>query len=283
MRFSPLRPPLDNSPMTSAELAQALRAGRPVFGTLIASPSPKWPRAVQDSGLDFVFLDTEHIALDRAQLSWMCQTYARMGVPPVVRIPSPDPFAACMALDGGAGGIIAPYIETAEQAQALRGAVKFRPVKGERLARRLAGEPFEPALEDYLRESNRQPLIVNIESAPALRELDSILAVPDLDAVLIGPHDLSCSLGFPEQYDQPEFLDACETIFRKARAAGIGAGIHFTGSVEEMTRFHQLGANLLIHSSDISLFQKHLQFDLDALKRSIGIQNEHSASAPLNI
>ena len=84
--------------MTTAEFTQKLRAGQLVCGTLIVSPSPMWPVALEASGLDFVFIDTEHIALDRAQLSWMCQTYARMGLPPLVRIPSPDPFAATMAL-----------------------------------------------------------------------------------------------------------------------------------------------------------------------------------------
>ncbi|HEY6169225.1 MAG TPA: aldolase/citrate lyase family protein [Verrucomicrobiae bacterium] len=265
--------------MNPQELAQALRAGRTVFGTCIVSPSPKWPRALEGSGLDFVFLDTEHVALDRAQLSWMCQTYSRMGLPPVVRIPSPDPFAACMVLDGGAGGVIAPYIESVAQVQALRGAVKFRPVKGERLSQRLSGGPFEPALENYLRERNTQPLIINIESTPAMRALDEILAVPDLDAVLIGPHDLSCSLGMPEEYDRPEFLAACETIFRKARAAGIGAGIHFSGSVEQLARFHELGANLLIHSSDITIFGTHLRLEIAEVKRMRGIQSSSAAKA----
>ena len=112
---------------------ERLRSGENVFGTLIVSPSPMWPRALEGSGLDFVFIDTEHIALDRAQVSWMCQTYARMGLAPIVRIPSPDPFEATKMLDGGAAGIIAPYVETAAQAQALRGAVKLRPIKGRRL------------------------------------------------------------------------------------------------------------------------------------------------------
>ncbi len=259
--------------MNSAQLTAKLRSGAPVFGTLVVSTSPKWPRALENSGIDFVFLDTEHVALDRAQLSWMCQTYSRMGLPPVVRIPSPDPFAACMALDGGAGGIIAPYIETVTQVQALRGAVKFRPVKGDRLSQRLAGGEFEPALETYLRERNTQPLIINIESVPAMRALDDILAVPEIDALLIGPHDLSCSLGMPEQYDRPEFLAACETIFRKARQAGIGAGIHFSGSVEQLSRFQSLGANLLIHSSDITIFQRHLRSEIDAIKSRCGVGN----------
>jgi 2-keto-3-deoxy-L-rhamnonate aldolase RhmA len=62
--------------MTPADLSKDLRDGKTVFGTLIVSPSPRWPEVVRGCGLDFVFIDTEHIALDRAQLSWMCQTYA---------------------------------------------------------------------------------------------------------------------------------------------------------------------------------------------------------------
>src|SRR5258708_17105307 len=149
-----------------------------VFGTLIVSPSPMWPRALEGSGLDFVFIDTEHIALDRVQVSWMCQAYSRMGLPPIVRIPSPDPFEATKMLDGGAAGIIAPYIETAEQAQALRGAVKLRPIKGRRLEDRLEEKPFEPELEQYVHGRNTQALILNIESVPPLEALDEILAVP---------------------------------------------------------------------------------------------------------
>src|SRR5213076_646100 len=100
--------------------------------------------------------------------------------------------------------------------------------------------------------------------------LDEILAVPDLDAVLIGPHDLSCSLGIPEQYAHPKFREAVRTIFRKARAAGVGAGIHFWGDLDLEAAFVRDGANLLIHSADISLFQKHLQLELNALKESLG-------------
>jgi 2-keto-3-deoxy-L-rhamnonate aldolase RhmA len=261
--------------MNAAELRRRLLAGETLFGTLIVSPSPRWPDAVRRCGLDFVFIDTEHIALDRAQLSWMCQIYSALGLPPLVRIPSPDPYAATMVLDGGAAGIIAPYVETAQQAQTLRGAVKLRPIKGQRLRDMLDGAPIEPELESYLNSSTGERLlIVNIESVPAIRALDEILTVPGLDAVLIGPHDLSCSLGVPERYDHPEFLAACEVIFRKARAAGIGAGIHFWGGVDQQVRFLRMGANLLIHSADILLFQKHLSSELESIKQTAGLRVE---------
>jgi len=258
--------------MNVSLLRRRLRAGEILFGTLIVSPSPRWPEVVHGCGLDFIFIDTEHIAIDRAEVSWMCRTYAALGLPPLVRVPSPDPFAAAMALDAGAAGVIAPYVETAAQVQALRGAVKMRPIKGAKLDQMLGGAAVEPELESYVSDgAKNRLLIVNIESVPGMDALDRVLAVPGLDGVLIGPHDLSCSLGHPERYDHPEFLGACETIFRRARAARVGAGIHFWGSVEQQVRFLQLGANMLIHSADISLFQKHLCGELEAIKHAVGL------------
>ena len=78
--------------MTPVELKNALHNGGPVFGTLIVSPSPFWPKVISDCGLDFVFIDTGHIALDRSQVSWMCRCYKAMGLPPLVRIVSPSPY-----------------------------------------------------------------------------------------------------------------------------------------------------------------------------------------------
>jgi 4-hydroxy-2-oxoheptanedioate aldolase len=271
--------------MKSPELRQRLLSGDPLFGTLIVSTSPRWPEAVSGSGLDFVFIDTEHIAIDRAELSWMCQAYAALGFPPLVRIPSPDPYTATMVLDGGATGVIAPYIETVEQVQALRGAVKMRPIKGRKLQQLLDGKAAGPALEALLRQGAEQRLlIINIESRQAIENLDTLVQVSGLDGVLIGPHDLSCNLGIPEQYDNPDFLAACETIFRKARAAGIGAGIHFWGDVEQQARMLKLGANLLIHSGDILLFKKHLVAELDAVREAAGITwTDNRTGAGINI
>lgn len=267
--------------MNARDLGTAFRHGGPVFGTLLVSTSPRWPDVVRGAGLDFVFIDTEHIAIDRTTLSWMCQTYAALGLAPLVRISAPDPYQATMVLDGGAVGVIAPYVETPAQVRALRGAVKLRPIKGQRLDRLLAGEVPEPELAATLQAGAAERLlIVNIESVPAIAALDAILAEPGLDGVWIGPHDLSCSLGRPERYDTPEFLGACATIFRQARAAGVGAGIHFWGTPEDGARFLQLGANVLVHSADISLFQKHLRLELAAIKRSAGVDESVRGAAP---
>ena len=259
--------------MNSQQLGVALRSGQRVYGTLVISPAPSWPMQVKRLELDFVFIDTEHVSLDRHQLSWMCQTFRALEIAPLVRIPSPDPYQATMVLDGGAGGVIAPYIETVEQVKALRGAVKLRPLRGQYLQRIVDGqEDCGGELSQYLKDYNKNHLlIINIESQPAMDALDEILHVPDIDAVLIGPHDLSCSLGIPEQYDHPKFDEAVRTIIRKARGHGIGAGMHFwAGLNQQVTWAREENLNLIIHRADILAFFEYMNREMNEIKEALG-------------
>lgn len=257
--------------MTGEQLIDTLHGDGRAYGTCTVSPSPRWPNALKSAGLDFVFIDTEHNTLDRSQVGWMCRTYAALGIAPIVRIPAPDPYQATVALDDGATGVVAPYVETVAQVQALRGAIKHRPLKGARLGARLRGESISGELDDYMAAGNAgHVFIVNIESQPAIDALDDLLAVPDLDGVLIGPHDLSCNLGVPEQYDHPDFIAAVRTIFGKARAAGLGAGIHFWGEPEKQAEMLNMGANFLIHSADLLLVRKHLTRELKQIRELMG-------------
>src|SRR5262245_36769914 len=235
--------------MNGREIIRALHEGRYVFSSAAVSPSPLWPNLVKQAGIDFVFVDTEHIPLDRQTLSWICQTYQALGLPPVVRLPCNDPFEACKVLDAGAGGVIGPYLETADQVRALAGAVKLRPLKGRRLQEALRDRrTLEPELAEYLEKRNGDKiLIANIESVPAIENLHDICSVAGLDAVLIGPHDLSCSLGIPEQYDHPRFDEAVRKIFQTARGHGVGAGIHFWLSMEREIAWSRAGGNLVMH------------------------------------
>ncbi len=257
--------------MTGRDIIQALHDGKRVFSSAIVAMSPQWPSLAKQTGIDFVFVDTEHIPLDRQTLSWICQTYQALGLPPVVRIPCNDPFEACKVLDAGAGGVIGPYVETAEQVRGLVGAVKLRPLKGRRLQEALRDRStLEPELADYLEQRNGDKiLIVNIESVPAIENLHEICSVPGLDAVLIGPHDLSCNLGIPEQYDHPRFDEAVRTVFRIAREHGVGAGIHFWLGLEQEITWAKAGGNLVMHSSDLATFSRTLKSDIDHLRKAL--------------
>lgn len=255
--------------MNGKQLSAALRAGEMVYGTAIYSNSPRWPNVVKNLGLDMVFIDTEHTPHDRNTLSWMCAAYGALNLAPVVRIPSPDPYEASKALDGGASGVIAPYIESVEQVKALGGAVKYSPLKGDRLQAFLDGEALEPELDAYLRQRNaNHVLIINIESVPAMQRLDEILSLPYVDAVLIGPHDLSCSLGIPEQWEHPAQEKAIRQIIAACRAHDKGIGIHHNFMHQEI-EWVKAGANLVMHSSDISAFNRALTQEFKAIREAL--------------
>lgn len=258
--------------MRGRDIRKALHTGKLVYSTAVTAPSPRFPGFLRRAGVDFVFIDSEHTPLGREMLSWMCLAFSGVGIPPVVRIPHPDAAEAAKVLDGGAGGVIGPYVETPEQVRAMAGAVRWRPLKGRRLQDALRDpNTLEPELRTYLEARNQDTLLIlNIESVPAIENLDNILSVPGIDSVLIGPHDLSCSLGIPEQYRHPRFDEAAKTIFRKARAHGVGAGIHFWEGIEQEVAWSRAGANLIMHTSDQSMISQQLERDLEELRTALG-------------
>ena len=267
--------------MTGHQIRTALHAGERVYSTAVIGVSHRWPEAVQHAGCDFVFIDSEHTPLDRQTLAWLSQAYRAVGIPPVIRIPRPDPYEAAKVLDGGAGGVIAPYVESAAEVRALAAAARYRPLKGSRVAAAVRDpESLEPELRQYLEERNADTiLIANIESVPAIEHLDEICSVPGLDAVLIGPHDLSCSLGIPEQYDHPRFDEAVRTIFRTARQHNVGAGIHFWGDLDQELQWARAGGNLIMHSSDLAFFRQQLAQDLDQIRAALDDERNHAQSS----
>ena len=211
-----------------------------VYGTCIISPSPHYIQVAKACSLDFVFLDTEHIPLDRHQLSWMCRSYAEANIPCIVRVPSvlDASGGATQVLDGGAAGVVAPYIETVEQVLTLVGQCKLRPLKGsllETCKERLRTVALQSTSQttsyndplQYLKDilpkatlafmQSSNVLFINIESQKGIANLPHLLNVPGIDGVFIGPHDLSVNLGVPCQWNSKVFLDACDTIVVECR------------------------------------------------------------------
>ncbi|GBF19026.1 MULTISPECIES: HpcH/HpaI aldolase family protein [Arenibacter] len=267
------------------DLKQKLNSGQNIYGTCILSTSPIWSKVVKGTGLDFVFLDTEHVPLDRTELTFLCQVYSAHGMSPIVRLPSPDPYAACMAKDAGAVGVLAPYIENIGQVQQMVGATKYRPLKGERLENILTGkEELSPVLKSYLDNFNQDSLcLINIESTIAVQRLDALLSVPGLDGIVIGPHDLSINMGLPEQYDHHDFEKTVKEIIHKARAKGLAAGIHFPAHPEYQIKWVKEGANIVLHSSDMRLFSQKLSEDLSNIKKAVGDSHNLSTGSDLAI
>ena len=271
--------------MNGKELIKALHSGRQLYGTLITSPAPKWVEVLEGIDMDCVFIDTEHIPMNWYELGWMCRAFKAIGLAPIVRIPKADSFEACRVFDAGATGIVAAYIETVEQANQLRSAAKLRPLKGKRLEQILSGEAkLEGELADYVEKLNEnRVLFVNIESVPAVEALDDILAVPGLDGVLIGPSDLSCSLGVPQQFDHPLFAEAMQTIISKARAKNIGVGCHNLPRVDQEIKWGKAGLNMILRRGDLTLFQDLLQSDLNKIRKALGEKSKSEDSGEIEL
>lgn len=268
------------------KLKEKLLEGRKVYGTCITVNTPVWPTLVAGTNLDFVFIDTEHIPIDRSELAKMCRNYQANGLTPIVRIPKPDPYRASQVIDDGAIGVIAPYLENVDQIKELVGATKYRPLKGEKLNAILSGNSKpNTELKLYLDEYNHGNLcIANIESIPAVERLDELLSIDGLDAVFIGPHDLSVNMGIPEQYDHPDFVATVKMIIQKARKHTLGIGIHFSLEPQRQIDWMKEGVNIIIHSSDMALFSKQLKTDINTIQTAVSDQiNEAGSSESVTI
>ena len=256
--------------MRGSTLKAALANGSPIFGIALEGyGQPRWPHFLARLGLDFVFMDSEHTPQNRETIAWAVQAYAAHQIAPLLRIPEVSPALAAMNLDAGAQGIIAPYVETVAQVKALVGAVKYRPLKGQALADAVNSDLFpNDTTRRYLTDYNRDALLViMIESPAGVAALDKMLAVPGVDAVLIGPHDLSISHGVPEGYDHPVFLAAAQQIISTCKAHGVSAGIHYnTEALGGLTRWLDWGCTFICQYSDTLFIARGVQEELARLR-----------------
>lgn len=267
--------------MIGQEFRNALRMGNPLYGTLLTSTSPKSFDVVLSLHLDFVFLCAEHVSYNPETLSWMCRAFKAADINPVVRILEPSPYLATQALDAGAGAILVPYVEDVEEVLALVGAVKYRPLKGKKLARILHGEekPTEE-LSQYLQKHNQNnSLLLNIESGSAVKNLANFAQIlsldgPGVDGFVIGPHDLSTSYNMPEDYRSADFMNLTIALIQQAKSLGVAVGGHtgYRGSLDLQKDWVKAGANIILHCSDMLLFADKLQSDLNELRKIQGAE-----------
>ena len=259
--------------MNGKLIAQKLRKGERVYGThVLTASNPIAAKIQHDISYDFVFICTEHIPVDRTEVSYLCQLYSGYGISPMVRIPSPDPTYAAMAIDGGAEGIVVPYLETVKQAKSIIGAVKYRPLKGKKLKDILKGKTaINEETTDFIRSFNKNNyLIIGIESVEGYNNLDSLLELDEIDGIFIGPHDLSISMEIPVQYKNPEFIRVITDIINRCRNANKGVGLHVSQSIYTdeyiMDTFIDQGMNFILYGSDITLLKREMEQNLSRMR-----------------
>jgi 4-hydroxy-2-oxoheptanedioate aldolase len=245
--------------MNGEQIREKLHRGERVYGTHVAGLSNAlMPGLLARVPLDFAFVCNEHMPVNRADTALLCHQFSGLGVSPMVRISHPCAAEAAMALDGGADGIVVPYVETVEEVRAMVGAVHYRPIKGRQLREFLGGvRQLPPVMRDFLRRFNRhQYVIIGIESVAAFENLDALIGVEGVDGVFMGPHDLSVSLEEPEQWDSPALHRLIDATIVRCRAAGIGVGLHLSAALftdAQVDRMIALGMNWILDAADVTL------------------------------
>ncbi|MEC9366715.1 MAG: aldolase/citrate lyase family protein [Chloroflexota bacterium] len=238
--------------MNGEELRQRTSAGGIVYGTMLSmGRNPRWTQSISAFGLDYVIIDTEHAPRSRAEVADFLAAFNYSGVVPIVRIPIPASHYVTMYIDAGAQGILAPYCETVEQVKEVVAAARWRPLKGALAEKAVdTGEFPSEATKTYLENRNKNNVcIIGIESVPAIENLENILKVDGIDAIFVGPNDLTITLGIPDQYDHPEYEGALREIIAKSQAAGKPVLIHHQ-TVSLTQKWLREGARFVLYSSD---------------------------------
>lgn len=230
--------------------AGRLRRGDTLIGTLVGFNNSAVVESLAGCGFDWLFLDAEHGAFLPAECLPLLQ--AAGPCPCLIRVPAAEPIWIKKALDAGAGGIIVPQVHDATQARETIAAAKYSP-QGNRGVGVGRAHDYGPAFEDYLRHANNDTVVVlQAESRAAVDNIAEIAALPGLDAILIGPYDLSASLGHIGEVDHPEVREAIDTIAGACQKAGVRLGI-FGISAEAVRPYMEKGFSLITVGVD-SLF-----------------------------
>lgn len=250
-------------------LREKLNQGEAARGVWTMLPSVESARMIAQLPVDWMLIDAEHAPIDDLTLARIVGSVVDANGPaPIVRVPENSITAIKRALDVGAWGVLVPMVNSAAEAEQTVLAAKFPPV-GERSF----GSPFAPlgfgmTGMDYLKQANQETLlIVQAESRAALDNIEAILAVRGVDLVLIGPADLSISLGLELDFSKPNPVleEAIETILQAAKRASIPAGIYCPDGATAARRIAQ-GFQLVNVAGDIPAMLGGIRKQLDSSK-----------------
>jgi 4-hydroxy-2-oxoheptanedioate aldolase len=210
-------------------LKSRIRTGKPSFGALLNFGDPLVAEMMAATGYEWLMVDTEHGPIDLATLATMFAVITRYPVAPLVRVPSLDLNEVKRVLDAGAWGVMAPMMKTREDAELLVAACKYPPQGVRSLGSGRFAMSFKTDTQTYFQRANDEVMvIVQIEHADAIKNIDAMLSVPGVDACYVGPNDLMASMGLAPSLEPPykEFEEAMQLVLKTAQKHGVAAGIH---------------------------------------------------------
>jgi len=214
--------------------------------------TPDAAMILRECGFDGFYVDCEHGTYSRAETAALCASALMMGLMPAVRVPTPDPGEIAAALDGGALGIIVPHVGNAADAQAAVRAAKYPPLGHRSVAALGPATRYRslPIAEIVRLQNDLTMVIAMLETAAGIQNAEAIAKVPGIDALMIGPADLSTELGIPGELKHPRIRDAWFAAVAAARKHGkhFVAGSGGPDAAEMVAR----GARILMGGNDVA-------------------------------
>jgi 4-hydroxy-2-oxoheptanedioate aldolase len=241
--------------MRENTLKQKLNAGKAVFGVMITFPSAPMVEMLGYLGFDWVLIDNEHGSITVDNSEELVRAAELTGIAPIVRPVSNKPEIIAPFLDRGAWGVQVPHVNTAEEARAAVDAIKYYPTghRGIFSRSRPANYGFSGSTGDYVAEANRNTLVcLMLEEVEAIRNLEELVTVDEVDVFFIGSGDLSQSMGYPGQQTHPEVQALMEEGVTLIRESGKVAGVSCPDSY--IPKFLNMGVQYF-HSNVNSLIQ----------------------------
>jgi 2-keto-3-deoxy-L-rhamnonate aldolase RhmA len=254
--------------MAWAGLRKKVLAGEYVYGMMIRQGrDPGTPAIFAAAGYDFCFFDMEHGNYSMETVADLIRGCKSVGIGSVIRVPHLETHFISRVLDAGAEGIMVPMTSKREQAERIVRYSKFTPL-GARGFGNQTGQTDYKVLKtvEFMKEANEHTLIIaQIETKEAIENIEEILDVEGIDVGLIGPNDLSISLGVPDLMGSEVMTQAIDRVVQAAKKKKKASGMHI-GSIDALKKWRSKGMTVLAYSTDIGFMYSASKSALDQLK-----------------
>ena len=240
--------------------------GESTIGTFLGLGSPNVAGLMAHAGFDWVVIETEHNGLDSAEVEHMLMAMSGTESVPIVRVPSSDRVYIQRALDMGAMGVLVPLVKSVDEARAIVSATRYPP-EGTRSWGPLRAYQYSFDTDDYFDRAN-QNIIVSliIETTEALEDLEAIALEPGIDVIMLGPWDMSLSLGLdPRKLPLPEIDGVLERMLEVGRKTGVAVGSSASTPIT-LAEAQSKGITFIPYGSDYSCLAEFARTGLEAFR-----------------
>jgi 2-dehydro-3-deoxyglucarate aldolase/4-hydroxy-2-oxoheptanedioate aldolase len=264
--------------MSENGIRQRLKAQETVFGTAIQQVgSPELPRVFAAAGADFVWLDAEHGPFDLETMQALVRSATLCGLAPLVRVGELLYSLVARALDAGAQGVIFPRVEDPGLLREAISWTKFPPIGRRGFG---LGAPQldyrRVSFTDAIQNANDNTLVVvQFETAKAIERADELLSVPGVDVALIGPADLSVSLGVPGEFDHPSMNGAISSLIAACERYSVAPGIH-TRTAKLASGWLEKGMRFVSSGNEVGLLLERATDLFSGLRTTADLRSQNA-------